>query len=85
VAANDGYVLSAYCSPGGYGCRVVIDHGGRIATLYAHLSSFAISEGQDVAAGEVIAYTGSTGASTGPHLHFEVRVNGTPVDPMGYY
>jgi len=84
VAANDGRVLSAYCSPGGYGCRVVIDHGGGIATLYAHLSSFAIGEGAVVAAGEVIAYTGSTGASTGPHLHFEVRENGAPVDPMGY-
>lgn len=85
VAAQSGYVLSAYCTGGGYGCRVVIDHGGGVATMYAHQSSFAVAEGQDVSAGQTIGYVGSTGASTGPHLHFEVRVDGAPTDPMARY
>lgn len=69
---------------GGYGNLVVIDHGNGIATAYAHNSSYASSVGQQVAQGETIAYSGSTGNSSGPHVHFEVRVNGTPVDPLGY-
>ena len=85
VAANTGLVLSAFCTAGGYGCRIVIDHGGGIATLYAHQSSFAVAEGTVVNAGQVIGYVGSTGASTGPHLHFEVRRNGAPEDPMQHY
>jgi murein DD-endopeptidase MepM/ murein hydrolase activator NlpD len=85
VAANDGLVISAYCSGGGYGCRIVIDHGGGIASLYAHQSSFAVAEGTVVAAGQVIGYVGSTGASTGPHLHFEIRRNGAPENPMAQY
>ena len=85
VAANTGQVISAYCSAGGYGCRIVIDHGGGMATLYAHQSSFAVAEGTVVDAGQVIGYVGSTGASTGPHLHFEIRRNGVPEDPMGHY
>src|SRR5215216_6132255 len=69
---------------GGYGNLVVIDHGGGIATAYGHNSSFAIGNGASVGQGQTVAYSGSTGHSTGPHVHFEVRVNGSAVDPMGY-
>jgi murein DD-endopeptidase MepM/ murein hydrolase activator NlpD len=69
---------------GGYGNLVVVDHGGGLSTAYAHNSSFASSVGQSVAAGQVVSYSGSTGNSSGPHVHFEVRVNGSAVDPLGY-
>jgi murein DD-endopeptidase MepM/ murein hydrolase activator NlpD len=62
----------------------VIDHGGGLATAYGHNSSVAAGVGQAVAQGQIISYAGSTGHSTGPHLHFEVRINGSPVDPLGY-
>ena len=68
----------------GYGNLVVLDHGNGLSTAYGHNSSLATSVGQTVARGQVIAYSGSTGHSTGPHVHFEVRVNGGPVDPLGY-
>ena len=68
----------------GYGNLVAIDHGNGLSTAYGHNSALACSVGQTVSAGEVIAYSGSTGHSTGPHVHFEVRVNGSPVDPLGY-
>ena len=68
----------------GYGNLVMIDHGGGYATAYGHNTRVAVSCGQDVQQGEVIAYSGCTGFCTGPHVHFEVRVNGTPVDPLGY-
>ena len=68
----------------GYGNLVMIDHGGGYATAYGHNTRVAVSCGQEVQQGEVIAYSGCTGFCTGPHVHFEVRVNGTPVDPLGY-
>jgi murein DD-endopeptidase MepM/ murein hydrolase activator NlpD len=68
----------------GYGGVVIIDHGGGFSTLYAHQSRPAASEGQQVAQGEVIGYSGNTGHSTGPHLHFETRVNGSPQNPRQY-
>jgi murein DD-endopeptidase MepM/ murein hydrolase activator NlpD len=69
---------------GGYGNLVVVDHGDGLATAYAHASSILVSVGQSVAQGETIALVGSTGDSSGPHLHFEVRVNGVAVDPLFY-
>ncbi|MPZ74184.1 MAG: peptidoglycan DD-metalloendopeptidase family protein, partial [Nitriliruptorales bacterium] len=84
VAADSGVVVSAD-SRGGYGNTVVIDHGGGMATLYAHQSSMSVSAGQSVSRGQVIGAVGSTGYSTGPHLHFEVRVNGATRDPMNYF
>jgi murein DD-endopeptidase MepM/ murein hydrolase activator NlpD len=82
-AAADGKVILSQ-TYGGYGRAVVIDHGGGMATLYAHQSSIAVSVGEVVTRGEVIGYVGCTGSCTGPHLHFEVRLNGVPVDPMQY-
>ncbi|MBD5383974.1 MAG: M23 family metallopeptidase, partial [Ruminococcaceae bacterium] len=69
---------------GGYGNYIIIDHGGGLATLYAHCGSVNVYEGQEVSQGDVIGEVGSTGWSLGFHLHFEVRENGTPVDPFGY-
>jgi murein DD-endopeptidase MepM/ murein hydrolase activator NlpD len=68
----------------GYGNLVVLDHGNGLSTAYAHASSLAVSVGQSVVQGQTVSYVGSTGHSTGPHLHFEVRVNGVAVDPLGY-
>jgi murein DD-endopeptidase MepM/ murein hydrolase activator NlpD len=69
---------------GGYGRAVVIDHGGGITTLYAHQSQMAVSVGQTVDRGQVVGHVGCSGSCTGPHLHFEVRKSGVPVDPLGY-
>ncbi|MGB7440816.1 MAG: peptidoglycan DD-metalloendopeptidase family protein [Coleofasciculaceae cyanobacterium] len=82
-AADRGTVIFAGWY-GGYGYAVIVDHGGGLATLYGHTSKLYVSEGQTVQQGEAIAAVGSTGLSTGPHLHFEVRKEGEPVDPMMY-
>jgi murein DD-endopeptidase MepM/ murein hydrolase activator NlpD len=83
AAAASGTVIHAGWM-GGYGNLVVIDHGNGLATAYGHQSSIAVASGTYVSQGQTIGYVGSTGHSTGPHLHFEVRVNGSPVDPLGY-
>lgn len=82
AAAAGQVIYSGWIS--GYGYAVIIDHGGGISTLYGHNEALAVSEGQMVAQGQVIAYCGSTGNSTGPHCHFEVREGGEPVEPLGY-
>lgn len=82
-AAGPGVVISTGWR-GGYGNTVIIDHGGGISTLYGHCSRIIARQGQRVSAGASIAAVGSTGYSTGPHLHFEVRVKGTPVNPRKY-
>ena len=81
VAAADGVITGAGWS-GGYGRQVKLAHGSGIVTTYSHMSAIAASAGETVRQGQVIGYVGSTGLSTGPHLHFEVRVNGQAVDPM---
>jgi murein DD-endopeptidase MepM/ murein hydrolase activator NlpD len=92
IAAASGTAIQASASGrviysgwmGGYGNLVVIDHGGGLSTAYAHQSSIGASNGQGVSQGQVIGYVGCTGHCFGSHLHFEVRVNGSPVDPLGY-
>lgn len=84
VRAADGGVIIHSDWMGGYGNAVIIDHGNGISTLYAHNSQLLVSEGQTVAKGQAISRVGSTGYSTGPHLHFEVRQNGTPVNPLNF-
>jgi murein DD-endopeptidase MepM/ murein hydrolase activator NlpD len=92
IAAPSGATIQASASGtviyagwmGGYGNLVVIDHGGGLATAYAHQSSIGSGIGQQVSQGQVIGYVGCTGHCFGDHLHFEVRVNGSPVDPLGY-
>jgi murein DD-endopeptidase MepM/ murein hydrolase activator NlpD len=82
-AAAAGTII--YCGwESGYGNLVVIDNGGNLATAYGHQSAIAVTCGQQVEQGQVIGYVGCTGHCTGPHLHFEVRINGQPVDPLGY-
>jgi murein DD-endopeptidase MepM/ murein hydrolase activator NlpD len=83
VAAASGTVIVSGWM-GGYGNLVVVDHGNGIATAYGHNTSVTVGVGQAVAQGQLIAYAGSTGHSTGPHVHFEVRINGAAVDPFGY-
>jgi murein DD-endopeptidase MepM/ murein hydrolase activator NlpD len=84
AAAADGRVIVAGWDDGGCGNMIVIDHGGHLATQYCHPSQTYVGVGQDVQRGQAIAASGSTGNSTGPHLHFGVRIDGRPVDPMSY-
>lgn len=84
VATADGTVTDAGWNSGGYGNKVDIDHGNGIMTRYGHAQAVVVSVGQHVRRGQVIAYMGSTGFSTGPHLHYEVRINGQPVNPAPY-
>ena len=84
VHAADGGVVVEAGWISGYGYTVIIDHGNGMSTLYAHNSDVSVSPGQTVSKGQVVSYSGNTGGSTGPHLHFEVRINGEPTDPMGY-
>jgi len=83
VSAAAGTVIVAGWM-GGYGYLVVVDHGNGIATAYGHNTNVTVSAGQTVGQGQLIAYSGNTGNSTGPHVHFEVRIGGAAVDPFGY-
>src|SRR6059058_3078598 len=83
TAAGNGEVIFAGRDPG-YGGLVIVDHGGRLDTLYGHLSALYVREGQQVHRGQAIGAVGATGRATGAHLHYEVRVNGAPVDPRRY-
>ena len=83
AAAASGTVIFA-AGKGGYGNSIMIDHGGGMITLYAHQSKFAVAAGESVKSGQIIGYIGTSGVSTGPHLHFEVRINGNPVNPAKY-
>lgn len=84
VYATAGGIVSSAGVSSGYGLLIQLDHAGAIQTRYAHLSRLAVSPGQQVAAGQLIGYTGTSGLSTGPHLHYEVRVGGVAVDPIPY-
>ncbi len=84
IAPADGKVISAGWNDGGYGNMIILDNGGPMSTVFAHLSQIFVAADQEVKRGQAIGAVGSTGESTGPHLHFEVRIDGKPVDPMSY-
>jgi murein DD-endopeptidase MepM/ murein hydrolase activator NlpD len=84
AAATSGKVLLATHAGGGYGIQIILDHGGGLRTVYAHLSQLNVETGERVSRGQIIGLVGSTGFSTGPHLHFEVRQNGDPRDPLAF-
>ena len=83
-ATGNGKVVYAEIRQG-YGKCVLIDHGFNYETLYAHMSNYNVKAGQKVKRGDIIGYMGNTGMSTGPHIHYEVKKNGHPVDPINYY
>lgn len=83
-AVDDGTVTTSICGSGGYGYYIIIDHADGVQTLYAHCSELLVSVGDEVKKGDVIAKVGSTGRSTGPHVHFEIRIDGNCVDPLPY-
>jgi len=83
IAPADG-IVTVTEAMGGYGKAIIIDHGNGISTRYGHLSGYAVTTGQRVNRGDVIGYVGESGRSTGPHLHYEVRINDTPVNPYKY-
>ena len=83
-AASEG-VVAEISNGGPYGLAVLVVHGGGITSFYAHLSAASVSEGQEIEEGQEVGKVGSTGWSTGPHLHYEIRINGTPYDPMGWF
>jgi murein DD-endopeptidase MepM/ murein hydrolase activator NlpD len=85
ISAADGGTVATITSGGAYGNAVMIAHGDGMITFYAHMSSIGVNIGQFVSKGETIGAVGSTGWSTGPHLHFEVRINGRPYDPRGWF
>jgi murein DD-endopeptidase MepM/ murein hydrolase activator NlpD len=84
LAADDGQVIQTVTGSSGYGNYVVLGHGGGVTTLYGHLNQILVKPGDQVRQGDSIGLEGSTGYSTGPHVHFEVRLNGVPVDPLNY-
>jgi murein DD-endopeptidase MepM/ murein hydrolase activator NlpD len=84
AASGTVVLLQSEAESGGYGNFTCLDHGGGLQTCYAHQSSFAVGAGQSVSQGDVIGYVGCTGHCYGDHLHFEVRINGAPTDPLGY-
>ncbi|MBL5800688.1 M23 family metallopeptidase [Bacillus sporothermodurans] len=84
VAVRDGKIAYAGVI-NGYGNIVIVDHGNGFETRYAHLNSIKVTTNQKVKTGQVVGLIGSTGDSTGPHLHFETRVNGVPIDPLNFY
>ncbi len=84
-ATGEAVVKDIRRNKGGYGNLIILDHGFGIETYYAHLSDFNVRKNQKVTRGEVIGYIGNTGKSSGPHLHYEVRRNGRPVNPINYY
>ncbi|MBQ3258299.1 MAG: peptidoglycan DD-metalloendopeptidase family protein [Oscillospiraceae bacterium] len=85
ILAADGGTVIVSTYDGGYGNYIMVNHGNGRVTLYAHMSSRAVDVGAEVKKGQVIGYVGSTGNSTGPHLHFEIRINGSAVDPCNYF
>ena len=84
MASFDGVVKSRFYEKDGYGNIIILKYSNGLETRYAHMNSFKVKEGDRVKKGDIIGSVGNTGRSTGPHLHFELRINGSPVDPEGY-
>ena len=84
LSSADGVVTLVLFDDVGYGWYIIVYHGDGISTLYAHCSKVLVKEGQNVKQGQVLGLVGTTGASTGPHIHYEVRVNGKPQNPLDY-